>query len=534
MGINIEKLVNELKDKGIRLSVDDHNDLNIKAPKEIMTRELLMTIKDNKANLVSYFKNFHVEKEEIQPTKIKNDGYHISDAQRRLWVLSQLKERSLAYNIQSGMELNGVIEIDTLKKAFDYVIERHDSLRTVFRENHNGEVKQWILTKEETNFSIKYFDFRNKEDKDVRIKMDIKEDSSLPFDLAQGPLIRASLLHRSENEYLFYFNMHHIISDGVSMDVLQRDVLAAYHAFQKGEIPNLPNLRIQYKDYVAWQMDQLNKEGYKKHKEYWLRKLSGEIPLLDLPNQKLRPKVKTYNGCTLKTYISASVTNKLKSFCLEHGGTTFMGVLAIWNILFYRYTGNRDHIIGTPVAGRNHADLEDQIGIYLNTLILRNQINPKDNFIDTFLKIKEATLESSKHQEYPFDRLIDELSLTIDISRNPLYDVMLSYHNTGENNDKITLENEEIDRIIVQENKTSKLDMLINFMEKGEYFYFDINYNTDIYDVSSMKILMSDFKQLLSKIMDNPIEEIETIDYQKSKRQSLRKKNLKKFEIIRK
>src|SRR5690606_21889389 len=180
----------------------------------------------------------------------------------------------------------------------------------------------------------------------------------------------------AEREYVFYFNMHHIIGDGWSMEVLSRDVFRYYDAYRSGKEPEMEELRIQYKDYSSWQLAQLEEDSFKAHREYWLGRLSGELPLLDLPSTKRRPRVRTYNGHGLSTYLDKGATADLKRYSEDNGGSLFMGLLACWSVLMYRYTSQRDIVIGTPVAGRDHADLEDQIGFYVNTLALRNEIDP--------------------------------------------------------------------------------------------------------------------------------------------------------------
>jgi acyl carrier protein len=350
--------------KAVRLSNEYQKEFSVKlALKDLFANT---SIAAHAALIAASKKEAFVQIEKVAP----QESYAISDAQRRLWVLSQFEGGSAVYNMPGSLQLNGKYELALFDRSFHRLIERHEILRTVFREDRSGEIRQWILNKDELGFSIGCHDFRKETDSKEKAKAYIAADAYRPFDLAKGPLLRAALLQVEEEEYIFYFNMHHIISDGWSLEVLSNEVFTYYETYKAGKEPAIKELRIQYKDYSAWQLAHVNEESFKAHKAYWLNKLSGELPLLDLPAARQRPKVKTYNGHSLSTHIDKTTTGKLKEYTRQHGGSLFMGLLASWNVLMYRYTSQEDIIIGTPVAGREHADLEDQIGFYVNTLIV--------------------------------------------------------------------------------------------------------------------------------------------------------------------
>lgn len=467
------------------------------------------TLESHSSLIESSVKDDYLEIEKIKDA----ESYVISDAQKRLWVLSQFEEGSAAFNIPSFIELHGDYDVNSFKKAIFSVIDRHEILRTLFRTNNSGDVKQWILPIEEIGFTIDYHDFREKINKEALVRSYIQQDSYKTFNLEKGPLIRSSLLQLSHDKYVFYYNMHHIISDGWSMDVLARDVFAFYEAYKDDKTPNLPNLRIQYKDYACWQLEQLKKHEFKTHQNYWLNKLSGELPLLDLPSSKLRPKVKTHQGRSLRTYISKKDNLKLKNYVYQNGGTLFMGLLTSLKVLFYRYTNNEDIIIGTPIAGRDHADLENQIGFYVNTLALRNQVKDDDSFDELFSRVKESTLEAYSHQSYPFDRLVEDLELKRNTSRSAIFDVLLVLQNTGDELEDVKLDEELINQITHSDLALSKVDITFNFQEVGDYLSFNITYNTDVYEKETIESFMKHYKQLLSEILDSPKNVIKTINY---------------------
>ena len=307
--------------------------------------------------------------------------------------------------------------------------------------------------------------------------------------------------------------MHHIISDGWSMEVLIKDVLSYYETYKNNTPSTLKELRIQYKDYSAWALAQLKESSFKDHRAYWLNSLSGELPLLDLPSSKQRPRIMTRNEQGLSAYIDRITTGKIKKYSLEKGGSLFMGLLAAWNILMYYYTSQKDIIIGTPIAGRDHADLEDQIGFYVNTLALRNEIDPEESFSEFFSRIKQNTLQAFSHQIFPFDRLVEELDLHRDTSRSPIFDVMLALQNNEEHIEGVELKNEQLSQIIDRDSNRSAFDIRVVVNETGDYLSLLVDYNSDVYEREMMKGLINHYKQLLNLLFENPEEKISQINY---------------------
>lgn len=503
--------------KAIRLISQYHKSFNSK----LSLKELFVhtTISSHSKLIASAAKNSYLN----IPVIDKARKYSISDAQRRLWVLSQFEGGESAYNIPTSMDLTIGDTIEDFKKAIYSTIDRHEILRTVFKEDEFREICQWIVSKEEIGFDINYLDLRQDLDQDKKVDAYIYEDSYKPFDLINGPLIRSGLIQLSDQQYVFYFNMHHIISDGWSLDVMIKDVLSFYKIYQNGgNYYDLPELRIQYKDYASWQLDLLKSDEFKRHKAYWIENLAGELPLLDFPSFKTRPLIKTYKGHHLKTYISPESVKKLSAFGQSHKGSLFMGLLSVWNILCYRYTANQDIIIGTPVAGRDHSDLDNQIGFYTNTIALRNMVNPSDDFEHLFDRIKESTLAAYSHQMYPFDRLASDLTLKRDMGRSIVFDVMLTLQNTKQEAVAVERNVHEFDQISDLGECASKFDIDIIFKEEGDYLSLDLTYNSDIYQKDTVEVLIKHYKKLLEKVLENPKQEIGVIDFlQEDEKQKL-------------
>lgn len=438
------------------------------------------------------------------------DSYPVSDGQRRLWALSQFEEGSVAYNMPSQLTLKGAYDIPKFIKAIGATIERHEVLRTVFKLSDDAEVRQYIIPAKDLDFKLDFIDFSNEEDKSFKTARYIKEDSYRTFDLENGPLLRAALIKQAEGEFVFYYNMHHIISDGWSMGILAKDVLAFYESFISYQEPNLPTLNIQYKDYAAWQ---LKSQANGTNKQYWLNILAGELPLLDLPSNKVRPKIKTYKGSSLRTFLAADATAELKDFAGKNGGSLFTVLLTMLNVLFYRYTLQEDIIIGSPVAGRDHQDLNNQIGFYVNTISLRSQISADDSFNTLYGKVKDNTLRSYDHQSYPFDRLVDDLDLKRDIGRSAIFDILLVLQNTGDKTGPLNITQEEENSFVAIEEVVCKYDMDIVFKEIGQHMAFQVIYNTDVYEKEMVLKMMTHFKNLINVVLRNPKELIRSVPY---------------------
>ncbi|HET6256281.1 MAG TPA: amino acid adenylation domain-containing protein [Puia sp.] len=449
------------------------------------------------------------------PQVAVSEDYAVSDGQRRLWILSQLEESSRAYTLIGHLELEGEYSAAYFGEAIRVVIERHEILRTVFRENEQGELRQVILQVEEAGFRLT--------DEDVegwpadKVKEYIREESMRVFDLSQGPLVRAGLLRLGEKRYIFYYNMHHIISDGVSMEILGREVMAYYNSFIGGVGLGMPALRIQYKDYTAWQQEQLGMEGSKVHRSYWLEQLGGVLPVLDLPGDKARPAVLTHNGYRISTVIGKEMVEGLRGLCQRGNGTMFMGLLAVLDVLLYRYTGQEDIIIGSPVAGREHAELENQIGFYLNTLALRTRFSGEESTIALLGRVREMTLQAYEHQMYPFDRLVGELDLKRDMSRSALFDIVMVLQNQQERRvigrEKGIGVGVEEPEFFDEDIRSVKFDLHFEFVETGDELRVNIEFNTDIYQKESIVGMVRHYKSLLAAMVAAPERPVSRVEY---------------------
>ncbi len=511
---NIAYLIKDLRERGIGVALSG-DDLEISQLREDIDAETITLIRDNKDRIVTYLRSFSLQDSYTEiPKASASLSYPISDAQRRLWVLSQFEEGTVAYNMPSRIVLHGDYDIEKFKQAIQATIDRHEILRTVFKENNSGIVHQYILTQNELDFKVDYKDFRDLgEQSTSAIDAYIEDDMHSQFDLENGPLIRASLLHMADNSYTFYYNMHHIISDGWSMQVLSNDVFAFYNHYVNNTPLELPTLRVQYKDYAAWQLSQLETSSYQENKAYWENLLAGSIPTINLPSTQKRPLFKTNNGQSISTYISKETTTSLINYCNQQGGTPFMGLLAALNVLIYRYTNTDDIVIGSPIAGREHVELKNQIGFYTNTLALRNKLTPLDSFTTFFAKVKQNTLDAYKHQAYPFDRLVEDVQIKHNTSRNAFFDIMMVFQNFNNDTSELKLGEEELLAITDLGASNPKFDIDITFEILGGYLKVHIEYNTDVYEYKVIESFIRNYKQLLESVLNTPEQEVSKIQF---------------------
>ncbi|MFP3599573.1 non-ribosomal peptide synthetase, partial [Chryseobacterium sp. SIMBA_029] len=511
---NIRNLLLELKSKSIDIVLND-GELEVFFDGDDLDPIIYNQIKDNKNELIQFLKNPEndVNNSFSIPTTPFQDNYPLSSSQSRLWMASQFEGGNSAYNVSGAYQFDGVLDIKIIELSFQFLIERHESLRTIFKENSNGEIRQYILNSEGISFKIEYEVLPLEYNSEI-LNAKIKEEFEKSFNLSEGLLIRVKLFKIAENKHIFSLVMHHIISDGWSMEVMVKELFTFYKSSIMEEIYPFEPLRIQYKDYAVWQQDQLKGPRYSEFKEYWLTQLD-DIPVLNLPTQKQRPAIKTFNGVTQNKIINKTLLEGLKEISRLEGGTLFMSLLSTVNALFYKYTEQQDIVIGSAIAGREYADLDNQIGFFVNALPLRTRFNKDNSFIQVLRKVKETALAAYEYQAYPLDELSGDLALKRDMSRNALFDVMVDLQSSyGLYNEDI---NENVGDFIIKpytEIKVTKsrFDLHFNFFEIEEGLYIELNYNIDIYSNEFMTQLLAHFEQLFEEIVRTPTIPISTID----------------------
>ncbi|MCP4176265.1 MAG: amino acid adenylation domain-containing protein [bacterium] len=440
------------------------------------------------------------------PNVDKHEYYPLSNAQRRLWILHQLEDNSLTYSMPGLYILDGELNKEAFQKAYLHIINRHESLRTVFIEI-DGEPQQKIL--ENPECKVCFTDITTDLNKDLTVMELIRNEIGKSFVLSKGPLCRINIYKIEENRNYMLLNMHHIISDGWSMGIFSKEFFHSYNCFINGVFPELEDLRIQYKDYTYWKNDQLKHKDMDNHKAFWNEIFKGDIPVLNLPSDNKRPIIQSFNGKRQKISISGELLIGIKKLCKKTELSLFMMLNSVIKILLYKYSGQNDIIIGTPIAGRNHEELENQIGFYVNTIPLRDEIFIDDTFLKFAESIKKSTTSAFANQDYPFDKLIDDLDLKRDISRSPLFDILLVLQNY----EKVQVEIDQLKLVPVElEEVTSKYDLSFIFFEDLKTLFCEIEYNTDIYNEDRINRMVEHLQVLISSIVKNPNSTISNLE----------------------
>ncbi len=441
----------------------------------------------------------------------RQEHYAVSPSQKRMWILHQLEEKAVAYNTPFAFLCEGDLRMEALEAAMAAMVERHEILRTVFI-TVDDEPRQKVLEPTEMNVAVEHVQVSDPHAWQGEVEAIMEADTLQPFDLEIGPLFRMKVIQIEPNNNLIYFNIHHIISDGWSTYVFYNEWVNLYNAYCEGrEQPHAP-LRIQYKDYAAWFNGLLEEEELQSMKAYWLEQLGGELPVLDLPADKIRPAIQTHHGDKVELLLDEELTDGLQLMCKENDATLFMTLIAALNILFYRYTEQTDMILGSPIAGRIHPELEDQIGFYVNTLALRSRFEPDDTCKQLLEKVKKVTLEAFEHEAYPFDLLVSELHTNRDISRSALFDVLVVLQNTNFNQDH----GAALQDVHLQQYESgttvSQFDMSIEFMQADGGLQCNVEFNTDIFEKARIERMLVHFQQIVAHMLKDMNVQIGHID----------------------
>ncbi|MCP5052329.1 MAG: amino acid adenylation domain-containing protein, partial [bacterium] len=508
--MNISYLIARLRESGVKL-YHVEGQLKVVAPKGRLDPELVHELKEHKQAVIHYLERSPgvVPYETITPIP-RREHYDLSSGQRRLWILHQFKAERTSYNMPAAFSLEGDPDTQALKKAINALVRRYEILRTAF-STIEGEPKQFVHDTLEVPV-------RHSNPSPEDLETFIKKSAERVFDLDVAPLFRVELVTVSPGKHIFLFNMHHIISDGWSLPVFFRELGILYNAVTGEETPgvdepgpdrHLPPLRIQYRDFAHWQNTYLTTASAERSQIYWHEKMSGQIPLLDLPSDHPRPPFKTAVGRTVSFQLDNALALGIHGCCNRREITPFMFLLAAVNLVIHRYTGQGDIITGSPIAGRNHLELEDQVGLYVNTLPLRNRVRGNDT-VETFLQnVKQTATEAYENQNFPFDKLVDQLDLERHTNRNPLFDVMM----TLQNNEPFVLELDGIKTTRLKtENTISRFDMTIDFYEEADNILMDIEYSAGLFEEDRILRFGNHFIQLVKSITTDTGQEVRHID----------------------
>ncbi|MCF3609346.1 amino acid adenylation domain-containing protein, partial [Planktothrix agardhii 1033] len=427
----------------------------------------------------------------------------LSYAQQRLWFLDQFQPNSALYNIPLALRLEGNLNQVALEQALQTIIERHEALRTNFL-TIEGKPTQIIQT--ETNWTISIvhpLQPPRKSEREITCQQLINTQAIQPFDLATEPLIRVTLLTLSQTEQVLLVCMHHVVSDGWSMGVFVQELAVLYDAYTQGKLSPLAPLPIQYADFALWQRQWLQEDVLETQLAYWQKQLAGATTFLPLPTDKPRPAVQTFVGAHQEFILSPELSQKLTKLSQEQGVTLFMTLFAAFDVLLYRYTGQTDILVGTPIANRNHSEIEGLIGFFVNTLVLRTNLAENSSFEQLLAQVREVALEAYSHQDLPFEMLVEALQPERDISYTPLFQVMFVLQNTPLSTVELT--GLSISSVQVETN-TAKFDLSLAMENTDAGLVGVWEYNTDLFSPDTIERMTGHFLTLLEGIVTNQKE----------------------------
>ena len=431
----------------------------------------------------------------------------LSFAQHGLWFLAQTDGASRAYHLPSGLRLVGDLNRESLVRALDRILERHEALRTRF-VSIDGEAAQQIVPAEENRFQLLEHDLRHSGDVSNELERLVAEEARDAFNLETGPLIRGRLIRLAENEHVLLFTMHHLVSDDWSMSIFFRELSSLYGAFLRGEADPLPPLSIQYADYAVWQRRWM-KDEILKQSDYWKATLAGAPELLQLPVDRARPARQDYAGAFIELRLNANLTAALKALSKRHGTTLYMTLLAAWATLLSRLSGQQDILTGSPVANRRHAEIEGLIGLLINTLVLRLDLSGSPSISQLLNRVKEQTLSAQQHQDIPFEQVVELVRPARTLAYSPLFQVMFSWHNAPRRT--LQLPALQLQRLRSASHVVARMDLTLSFWEAEEGIIGGLDYATSLFDRPTVERYLSYFRTLLEAMVDGDNQAVDRL-----------------------
>ncbi len=492
--MNASDLLFELARQQIHIVVEGCNLKVTPIQDKTIPPDLLQKLKDNKQELIAQLKaNAYCEPPPITPAS-REGNIPLSFAQQRLWFINQFEEGyDTNYNLPWALRLAGNLDIPALQRTFLTIIDRHESLRTTFQAIEGKGIQ--VIANQITVY-IPVINIRENE-----VDTYIQNNASHVFDLTTGPLITLRLLKLAAEEYILLINMHHIISDGWSCGVFVKEMTTLYRSYVKGETSPLPQLPIQYIDFSIWQRDWLKGEVLEQHAKYWKKQLRGAPTLLELPTDYPRPKKQMYQGSTEKFKITKDLSDQLLALARKEKVTLTMLIMAAFQLLLSRYSGQMDISVGTPIANRKKLELADLIGFFVNTLVIRTLVDHQLSFKGLLKQVKATMLAAFRHQDFPFEKVIEDINPKRSLSHSPLFQVTLALGNIG--SEPLTLDNINI-LPIESDIKTTQFDLSLFLSETDSGVSGGIIYDTSLFNINTIKRFIQHYLFLLEGIVENP------------------------------
>ncbi|HEV2705170.1 MAG TPA: amino acid adenylation domain-containing protein, partial [Pyrinomonadaceae bacterium] len=488
----------------------DGGRLRCSAPSGVLTPDLREKLAERKAEIIRFLSQVQnsLEYESASILPQTEDGHApLSFAQQRLWFLDQLDPGNFTYNIPLAVRLRGKLNVAALERSLTEIVRRHETLRTTFALVE-GEPVQIVAPPAPVSLPVVDLRHLPEAERERQVRQMAEDEAMRPFNLAEGPLFRVNLLKVEEEHHIALLTIHHIVSDEWSKAVLMRELGELYNAFARGLPSPLAELPIQYRDFARWQRQWLKGEVLESQLSFWKEQLQGLPPLLELPADRPRTAIKTLDGARQQFILSPALSAALKTLAAREGATLFMVMLAAFKALLYRYTGQRDIVVGTPTAGRTRAETEDLIGFFINTLVLRTELTGRLSFRELLAKVREVCLGAYAHQDLPFEKLVEELQPERDTSRNPLFQVAFQILNTPRGSLNLSdLSLEPLESSI----KATKFDITLSMVDTPQGLGGSLVYSSELFDETTIKRLISHFQTMIEGIVADPEKPISTL-----------------------
>ncbi|NML38920.1 amino acid adenylation domain-containing protein [Chitinophaga sp. G-6-1-13] len=505
---DIIALLKEANDYGIKVFFENNNLLVHTPDEQEIDEHILNKLRANKEHLVSYFskhtpiENRSVADKGIQPYD-RNVVKHVplSFSQERLWFIDQL-EGSISYHLPNILRLKGTLNREALAYAFQEIVNRHEVLRTVMTEEA-GVAYQQVLDKGKWN--IKVTDDPIYKQNEKALEEYLRSLIEVPFDLQKDHMLRADLICLSADEHVLLVTLHHIASDGWSTGIIVPELVELYQSFVEGRPAQLLPLTIQYADYAIWQRENLSATVLKEKLDYWKGKLKGSSTL-ELPIDYVRPIVQSTHGASRRYRLDPALSDQLQALSLQQGSTLFMTLLAAFNVLLYRYSGQPDICVGSPIAGRTRQEAEGLVGFFINTLVLRNHLDGDPSFISLLEQVKQTTLDAYDHQEVPFEKVVEAVAEERYLNRTPLFQVMFELQNVPE---APALHLNGL-HLFQEETKytSAQFDLTFSIRESTDGLEVLVIYGADLFNEATLDRMMAHYEQLLRAVIKTPTVQI--------------------------
>ncbi|MGC5327087.1 amino acid adenylation domain-containing protein [Brevibacillus sp. SYSU BS000544] len=467
---------------------------------ELPLREIFQasTVSQLASRIESLLEQGRTKDTSILPIAIRVEGYPASASQKRMYVLHQMMPEGIGYNVPLVLQAKGKVDACKLEEALNALLKRHESLRTSFHMV-DGKLLQRVV--EDVSLRLEYREAADEIEARQQIQAFIR-----PFELRLAPLLRAMLIEIMDGSVLLVLDSHHIVSDGVSIGIMLRELSQLY---ERTATTQLADCRLQYKDFAAWQQDRLRSEAFLKQETYWLDKLQGDIPVLNVAADYPRPSVQSFEGDRISFKATRELYEGLKRTASENGATLYMILLAGYQVLLSKYSGQEDILVGTPIAGRQHADVQNMVGMFVNTLVLRGYPRGSLPFREFLQEVRAGALGAYEHQEFPFEDLVEKVQPVRDMSRNPLFDTMFALQNSERN--QLVLNGVEFSETAF-EYPVSKFDLTLTAEADEEELCFEWEYAVKLFKQETVARMAEHYIHILEQVTENPDQTLSAVE----------------------